>query len=177
MTPLPFTWKGQELHLLLNGAALFDIFDRFGANAEIPELIAGSSRKSLENTCWILAKLAEQGELARRFLGFERETPPMEQELLTLMTPMEIPLARLAITRAVRLGFDMRHQDPEEYVDLGLRELQKKNGIQTDRIQYFQLATQFLHLSVREAQVLTVGEMADLVTLELRRRGLKREEK
>ncbi len=60
----------------------------------------------------------------------------------------------------------MRHQDPEEYVDLGLRELQK-NGIQTDRIQYFQLATQFLHLSVREAQVLTVGEMADLVTLEL----------
>ena len=128
MTPLPFTWRGQTLHLLLNGAALFDIFDRFGANAEIPELIAGSSRKSLENTCWILAKLAEQGELARRFLGFERETPPMEQELLTLMTPMEIPLARLAITRAVRLGFDMRHQDPEEYVDLGLRELQKKTA-------------------------------------------------
>ena len=128
MTPLPFTWRGQELHLLLNGAALFDIFDRFGANAEIPELIAGSSRKSLENTCWILAKLAEQGELARRFLGFERETPPMEQELLTLMTPMEIPLARLAITRAVRLGFYMRHQDPEEYVDLGLRELQKKTA-------------------------------------------------
>ena len=52
----------------------------------------------------------------------------MEQELLTLMTPMEIPLARLAITRAVRLGFDMRHQDPEEYVDLGLRELQKKTA-------------------------------------------------
>ena len=76
MTPLPFTWRGQELHLLLNGAALFDIFDRFGANAEIPELIAGSSRKSLENTCWILAKLAEQGELARRFLGFERRRRP-----------------------------------------------------------------------------------------------------
>ena len=48
MTTVDFLWNGQTLHLLLNGAALFDIFDRFGANAEIPELIAGSSRKSLE---------------------------------------------------------------------------------------------------------------------------------
>lgn len=60
MNTVDFIWNGQTLHLLLNGAALFDIFDRYGSDAEILELIAGSGRKDLEATCWILAKLAEQ---------------------------------------------------------------------------------------------------------------------
>ena len=126
MPMLPFTWRGQTLYLLLNGAALFDTFDRFGSDAEIPDLIAGKSRTSLENTCWILAKLAEQGELARRYMGASPKAVPAERELLALMTPLEIPAVRMAITQAVRIGFGMRHQEPQEYVDLGLQELQKK---------------------------------------------------
>lgn len=72
----------------------------------------------------------------------------------------------------------MQHpaDDEQDYVDIGLMELQKKNGIQTDRIQYFQMATQFLHLSVPEAQTLTPGEMADLINLEIKRRHLVRKE-
>jgi hypothetical protein len=42
MNTVDFIWNGQTLHLLLNGAALFDIFDRYGSDAEILELIAGS---------------------------------------------------------------------------------------------------------------------------------------
>ena len=129
MNTVDFAWQGQILHLLLNGAALFDIFDRYGQTVEIPVLIAGSDRKSLEATCWVLWKLAEQGELARRYMGHDRERPPTVEKLLALMTPLEVPQARLAITRTVRLGFSMSHKEPEEYVDLGLQELQKKTGL------------------------------------------------
>ena len=38
------------------------------------------------------------------------------------------------------------------------------------------MATQFLHLSVPEAQTLTPGEMADLINLEIKRRHLVRKE-
>ena len=176
MNTVDFIWNGQTLHLLLNGAALFDIFDRYGSDAEILELIAGSGRKDLEATCWILAKLAEQGELARRYLGYDREKPPQAGRLMALMAPMEIPRARLAITQTVRQGFGMRHGEAEEYTDLGLQELQKKNGIETDRVQYFQTVTQFLRLPPRAVIILTPGETADLVNLEIKRRGLKRKE-
>mgnify|MGYP006923174427 FL=1 len=88
MNTVDFAWNGQTLHLLLNGAALFDIFDRYGSDTEILELIAGSGRKDLEATCWILAKLAEQVELARRYLGYDREKPPQAGRLMALMAPM-----------------------------------------------------------------------------------------
>ena len=173
MNTVDFIWNGQTLHLLLNGAALFDIFDRYGSDAEILELIAGSGRKDLEATCWILAKLAEQGELARRYLGYDREKPPQAGRLIALMAPMEIPRARVAITQAVRLGFGMRHGEAEEYTDLGLQELQKKTALRQTVSSIF---TQFLHLPPRAMLILTPGETADLVNLEIKRRGLKRKE-
>ena len=44
------------------------------------------------------------------------------------MMPLEVPKARRAITRAVQLGFGMQHpaDDEQDYVDIGLMELQKK---------------------------------------------------
>ena len=133
MNTVDFDWNGQTLHLLLNGTALFDIFDRYRSDAEILELIDGSDKKSYLNTCWILYKLAEQGELARRFLGHDHERYPTAERLAALTMPLEVPKARRAISRALKLGFGMLHpENPDsEFVDLGLLELQKKRV--TDR--------------------------------------------
>lgn len=43
------------------------------------------------------------------------------------------------------------------------------------RSRYLQVMTQFLGLSIREGMLLTVGQMADLQELEIRRRGLRKE--
>lgn len=43
------------------------------------------------------------------------------------------------------------------------------------RSKYLQIVTQFLQLSVREGMLLTVGQIADLQELEIRRRGLRKE--
>lgn len=130
MNTVDFDWNGQTLHLLLNGAALFDIFDRYGSDTEILTLIDGSDKKSYLNTCWLLYKLAEQGELARRFLGHDHERYPTAERLAASLMPLEVPKARRAITQAVKLGFGMLYpEDTEsEFVDLGLLELQKKTG-------------------------------------------------
>ena len=52
----------------------------------------------------------------------------------------------------------------------------KKNGTGLTRSRYLQIITQFLGLSAREGLLLTVGQVADLQTLEIARRGLKRKE-
>ena len=46
-----FEFNGQVLHLFLNGAALFDFYDRYGAEQEIPDVVAGESRKSFLDVC------------------------------------------------------------------------------------------------------------------------------
>lgn len=123
-----FEFNGQVLHLFLNGAALFDFYDKYGSDKDIPEVISGESRASFLATCWLLYKLSEQGELARRQLGHTPETIPSMGQLAALLGALDVPRARRAICAAARLGFAMEHPPKREYEDLGLLELQKKTA-------------------------------------------------
>lgn len=123
-----FEFNGQVLHLFLNGAALFDFYDRYGAEQEIPDVVAGESRKSFLATCWLLYKLSEQGELARRQLGHTPKAIPSMGQLAALLGVLDVPRARRAICKAAQLGFSMEHPPKREYEDLGLLELQKKTA-------------------------------------------------
>lgn len=123
-----FEFNGQVLHLFLNGAALFDFYDKYGSDKDIPEVLSGESRASFLATCWLLYKLSEQGELARRQLGHTPETIPSMGQLTALLGALDVPRARRAICEAARLGFSMEHPPKREYEDLGLLELQKKTA-------------------------------------------------
>lgn len=129
MKTFPYEHNGQTFHLCLNGAALFDIYDKFGTKGFVTDHIKGTSRKSFENTCWMLAKLAEQGELVRRYQGHEHGKFPTEQMFRATLSPLHVADARKAIGAAVALGFTREVEDEEEEVDLGLVELQKKTEV------------------------------------------------
>lgn len=123
------TIEGREYHLCLNGAALFDIYAKFGDKGSLMDHIEGNGRKSFYRTCWILAKLCEQGELVRRYRGFAPAEIPTETQLRLFLSPLDTLAAKAAIRRAVAIGFGREVQDEEEKrVDLGLMELQKKTG-------------------------------------------------
>ena len=123
MKCLEYTAAGQTWHLCMNGAALIDAYEHFGEDKPILDHISGTGKRSFEATCWLLTKLAEQGELVRRYQGFESGKFPSEMRFKTLLEPREIPLAKMAIRRAVELGFRMS-QEPEDGFDLGLQELE-----------------------------------------------------
>lgn len=118
---------GRELHLCLNAAALFDLYARFGDKGSLLDHIEGRDRKAFYNTCAMLAKLAEQGELVRRYQGFTPAEIITEAQLRLLMGPLDVVASKAAIRRAVALGFGREVVDEKEKrVDLGLLELQKK---------------------------------------------------
>lgn len=119
--------NGQTFRLCLNGAALFDIYDKFGTKGFVTDSIEGHTRKAFNATCWMFAKLAEQGELVRRHQGYDRQEIKMPEYFQTFFRPSDVLVAREAIKTAVQVGFAREVADGEdEEIDLGLQELEKK---------------------------------------------------
>lgn len=129
MKTIEFELNGQTYHLLMNAAALFDCYDKFGDKGGILDHIIGTTRESFDATVWILVKLCQQGELLRRYQG-EVPLPMLSvDEATKTMSPLDLTRARAAIREAFFSGFDRETKSEEEEIDLGLLELQKKTGI------------------------------------------------
>lgn len=126
MKTTEFTVAGSTWHLCLNGAALFDIYDKYGDKGSLLDHIKGNDKAAFQATCWILAKLAEQGELVRRYHGFDHGLFPTALMFQTMLKPLEVAEAKRVITMAVSQGFARDEPDEEASIDLGLVELQKK---------------------------------------------------
>lgn len=117
---------GQRVALLLNGQALFDIYEKFGTDEFITEHIKGQSKASFENACWMLAKLAEQGELWRRWQGMDKRAFVSEHFFRVNLSPRETIAAKDAIRTAIYLGFAREETEGEGDVDIYAEELKKK---------------------------------------------------
>ena len=177
MKTIPYELNGHTFYLCLNGQALFDAYDKFGYEAFITKSIEGTSKASFENACWLLSKLAEQGELVRRWQGLDRGPIAPPEYFKAHLKPLDVAGAKDAIREAISLGFSREEEHERRVRDLGLEELQKKNGKSgITRSWWLDLLTQFLRLSVREGLLLTPGQVLDLQELEIQRRGLRREE-
>ncbi len=129
MKLIPFELDKQEYHLLFNGAALFDVYDQFGDEGSVLDHINGNSRDAFDAVCWYLKELAAQGELYRRYLGYDKLAIPTTELFAVFLSPLDVTRARMAIQAAISAGFG-REEAPEEpeRVDKSLAEFEKKTG-------------------------------------------------
>ena len=128
MKTFPYELDGHTFYLCLNGQALFDAYDKFGYEEFITKHIEGQSKASFENTCWLLCKLAEQGELVRRWQGLERGPIAPPEYFRAHLRPLDVAGAKDAIREAITLGFSREEEREKRVRDLGLEELQKKTA-------------------------------------------------
>ena len=72
--------------------------------------------------------MAEQGELARRHLGYDKGPIIEAATIRATITPSEIAALKLAIPAAMELGYGREVVEENDKIDLGLAELnaQKK---------------------------------------------------
>ena len=75
----------------------------------------------------LTAKGAEQGELVRRALGYDKGPIPTAELLMTCSAPMDLVYLRQANLAAILAGYG-REVEPDEPMDLGLAELEKQSG-------------------------------------------------
>ena len=165
MKTVEFDLGDMRLHLCMNGAALFDIYEKFGRKGHLLDHIQGNSKEAFENTCWFLWKLAEQGELVRRWMGHRPRPIPQETQLMAMLGALDVPRAKDAIGEAARLGFEMETpRERAERVDLGLQKLKEEDG--SDKVtmaQYLAPLIRLLNMSVHDAMMLTPGQTGDLL--------------
>lgn len=128
MKAVKIALAGRERHLCFTVEAMFQIQAQFGGSVELVETIQSPGRDGFTAACQVAAILSEQGELARRSLGYDPEPIVSEEEIAASMSPSDMIALKLAIPAAISLGYG-REVDPEnDEVDLGLAELnaQKK---------------------------------------------------
>ena len=126
MKTVEFELNGKVYHLYWNANSLFAFYDRFGDKDAVMDHIAGNDSKSWENTVWMLVKLAQQGELWRRYCGEDSRPMLTSDDLQRCMCPLDVIRARSAILEAYYKGFEREKPDEEQEVDLFLAEYQKK---------------------------------------------------
>ena len=125
MKAVEITLVGQQYYLTFNGVAMFAFEDAFGGSNTYLEKAGIAGREGFEAVCEAAAILAEQGELARRVLGYDRGPLPDKNFFLACATPADMILLRQAVLNAIVAGYG-RQVESEDDTDLGLLELEQK---------------------------------------------------
>lgn len=141
MKTVEFELQGKRHHLCMNGAALFDCYDKFGTKGEIIDNINKATKKGFINTCWLLSKLSEQGAAVRKYMGLDSEKPLDETYLQLMLKPVDVLDAKLKIMEAISLGF-VRNEE-ESTFDPWLAELEQKKTVKSPARDTSTLARRF----------------------------------
>lgn len=128
MKAVKFTLAGRERYLSLTVEAMACIEERFESVDGLIEALSDRGRAGVSAACEAAAILAEQGELARRALGYDPAPMVDEEAIMATLSPKDAVDLRLIIPSAISLGFGREVEPENDEVDLGLAELnaQKK---------------------------------------------------
>ena len=121
-----YKFCSRELWLMYNGAAMFDLYDLYPNLEELFNSVMQNTRESTDKLLDVFLILAENGEAARKYIGYDIDKLPDKAELYALSAADDIGRMRVAVADAISagLGRDVTHEDEE--IDLGLQELEAK---------------------------------------------------
>lgn len=120
-------FNGVTRRLSFTAGALFRLYDKYGYTTDIVEALklTENTSEAWNNTCWLYALCAEQGNLQRRALYMEPQPLISYEQLRTQASPVDVLSIKQAVREALALGFS-RDKEPseDEEVDLVLEELE-----------------------------------------------------
>ena len=117
---------GRERYLCFTVEAMFQLQDLYGDSNNLMELIQANTREGFAAACKAAEVLAEQGELARRSLGYDPEPMVSAEAIAATTSPSDIVTLKLLIPRVISLGYGREVEPENNEVDLGLAELSEQ---------------------------------------------------
>ena len=128
MKAVRFDLAGRTQYLSYTVEAMFQLDEQFGSMKGLVDEVQDGGRKGFAAACRVAAILAEQGELARRSLGYDPEPIASADEIMASMSPSDIIPLKLAIPAAISLGYGREVEPESDEIDVGLAKLraQKK---------------------------------------------------
>lgn len=128
MKTIKIDLAGKDYYLAFTGAAKYKLEDLCGEQS-ILELTQPDTRESFGYLCKAVAILTEQGELARRFMGYDKSTYLSAEAIEAILLPKDILIVKTGLAHAILLGYGREIEDEKKEVDLVLQELEKKTAI------------------------------------------------
>lgn len=120
-----WTFDGKDYYLSYNVMAVHQIYD-LGIE-DLSAAISDRGAKAFDQVCRAAEIMIQQGELIRRYLGYNPGNVIAAENLMLMLTTGEDLSLRGAMMGAVLDGLKSETDERQE-VDLGLLELQKKTG-------------------------------------------------
>ncbi len=117
---------GRERYLCFTVEAMFQIQEQFGGAGELLDALKAGGREGFSSACRAAAILAEQGELARRAMGYDPEPIVDAGAIAGTMAPSEVAALTLTIPAAISLGYGREVETENDEVDLGLAEINEQ---------------------------------------------------
>ena len=116
---------GKEYWLVYTADAYFEIKERYGT--EPFERLRAEDRSGWECALGCLFILAREGELCRRYMGYEPNPMLDEETLRRTILPAGIANEKSAVMQAILSGLRIENgRKEDEPVDIGLLEYEKK---------------------------------------------------
>ena len=146
---------GEMFALRFTVAAYAEAQEKFGTIAKAFEVITGENINDLVDLFEILAR---NGELSRRYLGYEPRHIYTRVEIMTILQIKDVPEMRNAVMDCVLDGVgDTKQNGP---IDKGLLELQKKETLDMSVIYRAALA---MGMSLKELYNIPFGQFTDMM--------------
>lgn len=122
MKHIDFEFEGKTYALSFTAEALFSVYDKFGFTDDIL-----GTTKAMEptvegwvNCCWLAALMASQGELQRRYMGFDPQPMITLEKLRTGFMAADSVRLREAVRAALEQGFTRSTADEDEEQEINL---------------------------------------------------------
>ncbi len=125
MKAIEITLAGQKYYLAFTGEARYALNELCG-DQSILELTQPDTREALDYLSKAVSLLVEQGELARRYMGYDKGAFLDPETIKAIVTPKDIQSLKIDIAKAIILGYGREIEPDEKEVDLVLQELEKK---------------------------------------------------
>ena len=121
-------FNGVNRRLSFTAGALFRLYEKYGYTSNIVNdlKLMENSSEGWNNTCWLYALCAEQGNLQLKALYMEPQPLITYEQLRTQAAPVDVPYIKNAVLKALEMGFKRdKAANPDEEVDLVLQEIEE----------------------------------------------------
>ena len=116
---------GKEYWLVYTADAYFELNEKYGT--ELFAKLRAADRSGYDMAVGCLLILAREGELCRRYMGYDAAPMLTEEEIRRTVLPDGIGEVKRAVMDALLAGMRVEnHRESDEPVDIGLLEFEKK---------------------------------------------------
>lgn len=119
----------REFWLVYTADAYFDIQSAYGS--DLIEKLRPGTRDAYEVALGCLLILAREGELCRRYMGYDHEPMMTEEDIRRCILPDSIVRLKTLVNDAILAGLHIENSEgpDNEPVDIGLLEYEKKTEL------------------------------------------------